>query len=144
MKLFFNSFNYNHNKSFEKFTSKFMIYVYYLNCCLLVLNLKFENDSEGIKIFDDFFKSFDEYVAIFFKMSENKLLTDFHKELKYKIKSKLFHIHIYIRHVMTIEDSNRLKENSQHHKSELIKLIYSFRIFSKNENSYMNFIKSKK
>lgn len=83
MKLFFNSFNYNHNKSFEKFTSKFMIYIYYFNSCLILLNLKFENDSEMVKIFDDFFKSFDEFVGIFFKMSENKMLTHFHNQLKY-------------------------------------------------------------
>jgi hypothetical protein len=50
----------------------------------MLMCLNIDINSEAYILFEDFFKSLNDYVGIFFKINENKMLNEFHKELMYK------------------------------------------------------------
>lgn len=81
LKLFFDFSNYSHNKSYEKFVTKFLIYVYLYISSMLILTVNAKNEEE-LNLLDYFLNIFDEFTSIFFKFSEVKIIIDFHSTLR--------------------------------------------------------------
>jgi hypothetical protein len=92
LKLFFDSSNYNNNKGYEKFVSKFIVYLYYFISTVSILTLNINSsDKNSLDFIDFIFNSFEEFTGIFFTFKNVKFLTEFNTQLKYvKIKDQSF------------------------------------------------------
>jgi hypothetical protein len=81
LKLFFDSNNYNNNKGYEKFVSKFIVYLYYFISTVAILTMN-NVDQASLNNIDLLFNCFDEFTGIFFSFINVKFLVEFNTHLK--------------------------------------------------------------
>jgi hypothetical protein len=78
MRLYFDKENFNNNKSFEKYITKFGIYIYLFITNALLLTLKLNNID--FEILDDILNTISQYCGI--DLSQNKTIETYHNHVK--------------------------------------------------------------
>jgi len=81
LKIFFDSPNYNNNKCYEKFVTKFIIYLYFFISSVLLLTVQI-SAQDDLNLLDLFLNSLDDFTSIFIVLKDVKHIVRFHSILK--------------------------------------------------------------
>lgn len=81
LKMFFDTQNFNNNRSYEKFIVKFIIYLYFYISSLLVLLLNIKDKNE-LSLITNNLNIMDECIGIFLSLSDNKIISQYNEIIK--------------------------------------------------------------